>query len=118
MASIEGVYKATVQLGETVSPVLFILKNGRFEGFDADDRRFRGTYDEDPDTLDVVLTADISFWTPALQGEPRTRETRPFSVRVPAPPDEVGVVIAASLDLGESQGSVVIERLASLEFLT
>jgi hypothetical protein len=118
MASIEGVYKATVQIGEGVSPVLVILKNGRFEGFDLDDRRFRGTYDEDPNTLDVVLTADISFWMPGLQGEPRTRETRPFSLRVPVPPDEVGVEIAAGIDLDAGQGSVVIERLSLPEFLT
>jgi hypothetical protein len=117
MSSIEGVYKATVQFGETESPALFILKNGRFEGFDSGDRQFRGSYAEDPETLDVLLTADVTFWATAALGEQPTRETRPFTVRVPVPPDEVGGRIAASLDLNEEQGSVIIERLSLLEFL-
>jgi len=118
MASIEGIYKAIVQIGETESPMLFILKGGQFEGFDFDDRRIYGTYDQDPETFDILMTANVSFLTPALRGQPRARETRPFMVRVPAPPDEVGVRIAASLNLDQAEGSVIIERVSFAEFLT
>lgn len=111
MASIEGIYKATIQLGEAVSPVIFVLKGGRFEGFDVDDRRFRGTYAQDPDTFDVLMTAEISFLTPPTAGQERTRETRPFTVRLPAPPDEADATIAATLDTAGMQGCVIIERL-------
>ncbi|WP_445147382.1 hypothetical protein [Dyella sp. Tek66A03] len=115
MASNEGIYKATIQIGETESSVLFLLKGGRFDGFDLDDRRFRGTYREDPNTLDLLLTAELSYLTPVLAGQPRTRQIHPFTVRVPAPPDEVGVPIAADLSLDEAQGSVIIERLSLIE---
>ncbi|WP_214317718.1 hypothetical protein [Nonomuraea sediminis] len=117
MATIEGIYKATVTVGETVSPVLFILKAGRFEGFDTDDRRFTGTYAADPATLEVLLTAQVSYLTPVLAGEEPVRATAPFTARVPAPPDGVGVAIAADLNLDETVGSVVIERLSTLDFL-
>lgn len=118
MATIEGIYKATVTVGDTVSPVLFILKAGRFEGVDTDDRRFSGTYAADPATLDVLLTAQVSYWTPVLPGEEPVRATAPFTVRVPEPPGEVGATIAADLNLDETVGSVVIERLSTLDFLT
>lgn len=111
MASIEGIYKATIQLGEAVSPVIFILKGGLFEGFDIDDRRFRGTYAQDPDTHDVLMTAEMSFWTPPMSGQERTRQTRPFTVRLPAPPGEVDATIAATLDMDDMRGCVIIERL-------
>lgn len=118
MTDIEGIYKATVQIAETMSPAMFVLKDGRFEGFDLNDRQYHGTYRQDPETLDVLLTADMMFWEPVLPGQPRAaRHTQPFTVRLPAPPAEEGGRIAASLNMDQTQGSVVIERLSFLEQL-
>lgn len=114
MASNEGIFKATIQIEDTESSVLFLLKDGRFEGFDLDDRRFRGTYLEDPATLDLLLTAELLYWTPALAGDARTRQTHAFTVRVPAPPAEVGVPMATELDLDQARGSVIVERLSAI----
>ena len=114
MSSLEGIYKATLQFDNTQSPVLFVLKDGRFEGFDVDDRRYRGEYRLDEVTDDVVMTAEVSFPVPGAPGEPSKRESHKLTVRVPRPPDQPGVLLAAELDLDEGQGSVVIERLTDM----
>jgi hypothetical protein len=111
MTFIEGIYKATIQIGDTQSPVLFVLMAGRFEGFDVDDRRYRGEYRQDEVTQDVVMTAEVSFPIPTRPGEPIERRSRSLTVRIPRPPDKPGVLVAADLHLDEGHGCVVIERL-------
>ena len=112
--SVEGIFKATVEIGGTQSPILFVLKDGRFEGFDLDDRRYRGAYRLDDETRDVVMTADVSFPAQLTPGEPMMRQSRALTVRIPFPPDQPGVLLATELNLDETQGSVVIERLTNM----
>jgi hypothetical protein len=114
MTSLEGIFRATIQINGVQSPVLFVLKGGRFEGFDLDDRRYRGEYRLDEETNDVVMTTEVSFPAPLQHGEPLTRLSRSLTVRIPLPPDEPGVLLATELDLDEAQGSVVIERLTDM----